>query len=552
MAKTKISEFSSTASNNTDIDGISIAEGMAPSNVNNAIRELMSQLKDWQSGAVSQDMSVNGVLTVSGNTVLSANLTATGTATISGVTNLTASPATSSGTYGRAGTTITVSSSSHGFSNGQVLYLFFSAGTGGTATSSAYTISNVSTNTFDVTDTVSGSISGSPSVTITRGGFTCNGAVVNTSLSVGGPMNAAGAASLGSSLSVAGNATISGNATICSTTVTSGTYGRSATTVTVNSSSHGFSNGQVLYLVFSAGTGGTATSGVYTISNVSTNSFEITDQVSGTISGSPSVSITKYNNVATLQAPLSFLGSVGTSGYILASSGANAPPQWVSGISTLTNGTTKLSVDSNGNFTSVLSSGTTLYPAYLNRAWVNFNPTTTSTDVVSYTQNNGSGGTGTIITVSYAGHGLSAGQALYMNFTSGTSVDGWYTVTSVTDANTIVLTGATNLNTSGAASIYKAKTFAGGNIASIFCSTGASSLFNQYALNFTTEFTDTSYCWSGSVGYDSQNQNAFVSSPGSTALSTWKNTKYLRFGAFYANQGLATSTPADISVTITR
>jgi len=84
MAKTKISEFSSTASNNTDIDGISVAEGMAPSNVNNAIRELMSQLKDWQSGAVSQDMSVNGVLTVSGNTVLSANLTATGNASIGG------------------------------------------------------------------------------------------------------------------------------------------------------------------------------------------------------------------------------------------------------------------------------------------------------------------------------------------------------------------------------------------------------------------------------------------------------------------------------------
>lgn len=75
MAKTKISEYSSTASNNTDIDGISIAEGMAPSNVNNAIRELMSQLKDWQSGSVSQDMSVNGAFTATGNAVLSADLT---------------------------------------------------------------------------------------------------------------------------------------------------------------------------------------------------------------------------------------------------------------------------------------------------------------------------------------------------------------------------------------------------------------------------------------------------------------------------------------------
>jgi hypothetical protein len=90
MAKTKISEFSSTASNNTDIDGISIAEGMAPSNVNNAIRELMSQLKDWQSGAVVQDMSVNGAFTATGNAVLSADLsvgddlTVTGDATVGG------------------------------------------------------------------------------------------------------------------------------------------------------------------------------------------------------------------------------------------------------------------------------------------------------------------------------------------------------------------------------------------------------------------------------------------------------------------------------------
>ena len=45
MAKTKISEYDSTAANNTDIDSINIAEGMAPSNVNNAIRQLMAHLK---------------------------------------------------------------------------------------------------------------------------------------------------------------------------------------------------------------------------------------------------------------------------------------------------------------------------------------------------------------------------------------------------------------------------------------------------------------------------------------------------------------------------
>ena len=53
MPKTKISEFSSTPANNTDIDSINIAEGCAPSGINDAIRELMSQLKDFQTGAVS-------------------------------------------------------------------------------------------------------------------------------------------------------------------------------------------------------------------------------------------------------------------------------------------------------------------------------------------------------------------------------------------------------------------------------------------------------------------------------------------------------------------
>ena len=57
MPKTKISEFSSTAANNTDIDSINIAEGCAPSGINDAIRELMSQLKDWQAG-LSGDVTV--------------------------------------------------------------------------------------------------------------------------------------------------------------------------------------------------------------------------------------------------------------------------------------------------------------------------------------------------------------------------------------------------------------------------------------------------------------------------------------------------------------
>jgi hypothetical protein len=50
MPKTKISEYSATAADNTDIAGIDIAEGCAPSGINNAIRTLMKQIKDLQAG----------------------------------------------------------------------------------------------------------------------------------------------------------------------------------------------------------------------------------------------------------------------------------------------------------------------------------------------------------------------------------------------------------------------------------------------------------------------------------------------------------------------
>jgi len=66
MAKNKVSEYSATAANNTDIGGINIAEGCAPSGINNAIRELMAQLKDMQSGTDGDNFTVGGDLTVTG------------------------------------------------------------------------------------------------------------------------------------------------------------------------------------------------------------------------------------------------------------------------------------------------------------------------------------------------------------------------------------------------------------------------------------------------------------------------------------------------------
>ena len=74
MAKNKISEWSATASNNTDIGGINIAEGCAPSGINNAIRELMAQVKDQQTGSDADNFVVGGAFTCTGAAVFSSTV----------------------------------------------------------------------------------------------------------------------------------------------------------------------------------------------------------------------------------------------------------------------------------------------------------------------------------------------------------------------------------------------------------------------------------------------------------------------------------------------
>jgi hypothetical protein len=78
MPKTKISEFSATPANNTDIDSINIAEGCAPSGINDAIRELMAQLKDFQVGSAGDPVTVGGVLTVQAGSASTPSLTTAG------------------------------------------------------------------------------------------------------------------------------------------------------------------------------------------------------------------------------------------------------------------------------------------------------------------------------------------------------------------------------------------------------------------------------------------------------------------------------------------
>jgi hypothetical protein len=106
------------------------------------------------------------------------------------------------GNYGRSGTTVTISMTAHGMATGMIAALTFSSGTGGTATLGTYLVTVSDANTFTITDSASGTITGSPSCSRTsyygnsrvRGSETIDG-----NLSVGKDVSVTGSLSLGGS-----------------------------------------------------------------------------------------------------------------------------------------------------------------------------------------------------------------------------------------------------------------------------------------------------------------------------------------------------------------
>jgi hypothetical protein len=86
-----------------------------------------------------------------------------GTAGTVNVWDTTSAP--TSVTYGRSGTTITITHNAHGLQTGQSIGLTFAAGTGGTATNGNYIVTVVDANSYTVTDINSGSITAGAAAT---------------------------------------------------------------------------------------------------------------------------------------------------------------------------------------------------------------------------------------------------------------------------------------------------------------------------------------------------------------------------------------------------
>jgi hypothetical protein len=244
---TKISDYSSTAASNTDVNGINIGEGMAPSDVNNAMREILAELKNQQAGTDGSDFTVGGNLSVAGNATLgnaSGDAVTVNASTVaipnslsfdSGTLKIDATnnrvginkttPATTldvngsanlgrdsiSATYVQSGTTITISATSHGLLAGDKIYLDFTSGTGVDASTTVTSVSDA--NTFICTGATSLSTSGNVTVKFVIT-FGSNSYIVN--------LSASGAVTLTSTLSVGSTLTVTGTGYSTPQTLTDG------------------------------------------------------------------------------------------------------------------------------------------------------------------------------------------------------------------------------------------------------------------------------------------------------------------------------------------
>ena len=224
MPKNKVSEWSSTPSNNTDIGGINIAEGCAPSGINNAIRELMAQVKDMQAGTDSDGFVIGGSMTCSGAAVFSSTVAVAGISTFTGNSTFSNNVAVNgNATIGNGSTDAHVLSGTLTFDTAGKLLLDDSVTT---ATAPALAFDG-DTNTGiyrPAADTLSIATNGAERLRVANAGvtvnqaMTCSGAVVMSStVAVNGAATFNSSVSLGSSV-IASTPSVSDDSTKVATT----------------------------------------------------------------------------------------------------------------------------------------------------------------------------------------------------------------------------------------------------------------------------------------------------------------------------------------------
>jgi len=153
-------------------------------------------------------------------------------------------------------------------------------------------------------------------------------------------------------------------------------------------------------------------------------------------------------------------------------------------------GVEAMRLDSSGNllFNSGYGSVATAYGC---RAWVNFDGTSAANLSGTYSRTSPS----TTLTVTATAHGLIVGSSVNLDFTTGTGLDGIYTVVTVANANTFTVTTVASTTTSGNVTILRNTIRASGNVTSI-----TDNGTGNYTVNFTTAMPDANYAASIAAG----------------------------------------------------
>ena len=108
-------------------------------------------------------LNASGFMVINRTRVRGISFNGTATAGYVSLFDTTTAPITTA-TYGRSGTTITITQSAHGLATGDIIGIDFAAGTGGTATNGNYPVTVTNSSTFTVTDINSGNITAGASM----------------------------------------------------------------------------------------------------------------------------------------------------------------------------------------------------------------------------------------------------------------------------------------------------------------------------------------------------------------------------------------------------
>lgn len=455
MPKNKISEFSSTPANNTDINSIDIAEGCAPSGINNAIRSLMSDLKDWQAGLAATSNTDALAVAGGGTGAITAadartNLEVAKSGVNSDITSLSGltTPITVAQggtgfvsqrtitTVGRATNVVTiVTSAAHGYVVNDIVAI---AAVTNTSVNGTFTIASVPTSTsFTYAQTGTNYANTADTGTVNSSSYLVAGNISGVvSVSHGG----SGASTLKS------NNLLVGNGTSTPLVIPAGSAGNVLTSTTTSTVTAGS---------FAVGT-------EYTIATVGTTNFTLIGAASNTI------------------------GVVFTATGVGSGTGTATTNIW----------------NSTAPATSITTTSGTA-PYYGARAFATFSTVNYSDISATYIQNNGTVGVaGTTVVLTVASHAYQVGHQIYVDITSGTGVDGQYVVTAVT-ATTITYTAGTSLTTSGNATIKQCSIYTGSqNVANVpYLGTGS------FVVNFTTAMPFANYVATASAGTNNGGTN---------------------------------------------